>query len=599
MNSPASTQPTGSLGRRLGAGFAVTLVIALGGSGYGAWSLNRVARQTQQLVDSSVATDRVVSEWYRNVSVAVKRTTAIAVSDDPKLAEFFSKEAVASTQYSQSLQDKIEPMLTRDEEKRVLAQLPAIRKNYVDVRDRLSKLKKQGDAEGAAKLLDPYLAAADEYLGRLKTISELLRRDIDEGADAVQAANRDAQVALMAFGLIALLCGGAFSIWLTRGITQPIRRAVQAADRIAALDLTERIESHNRDETGRLLASLSGMQQSLRTLVVQVRSATDSIHTASSEISSGNVDLSSRTEEAASSLQQTAASIEQMNGTVQHSAANARTADQLATGAAEVAVRGGEVVERVVSTMKDINDSSKKIADITGVIDGIAFQTNILALNAAVEAARAGEQGRGFAVVASEVRSLAQRSAAAAKEIKTLIGDSVEKVDAGSQLVADAGQTMNEVVASVKRVSDIIGEITHAAQEQSQGIGEVNTAVAQLDQVTQSNAALVEQSAAAAESLKAQAQQLSQTVQRFRVSEEATTSWTPAPAHVEPRLAGAPALPVARASRPLAQPPVLKRPSPIAKAPAPAAPPAAPVKPTPAFAATVPAADNDGDWSTF
>ena len=325
----------------------------------------------------------------------------------------------------------------------------------------------------------------------------------------------------MAFGAVALVVGGLLSFWLARSIARPIRRAADAADRIARLDLTERIDVHDRDETGRLLASLEAMQGALRELVGQVRASTDSIRTASSEIADGNADLSSRTEQAASSLQQTAASIEQMHGTVQQSAASARTANELAGSAAQVAVQGGEVVARVVSTMEEINGSSRRIADIIGVIDGIAFQTNILALNAAVEAARAGEQGRGFAVVASEVRSLAQRSAEAAKEIKALIGASVDKVESGSRLVADAGQTMSEIVASVQRVSDIIGEISSAAGEQSQGIGQVNTAVAQLDQATQQNAALVEQSAAAAESLKAQARQLADTVQRFRLEENA------------------------------------------------------------------------------
>jgi methyl-accepting chemotaxis protein len=322
---------------------------------------------------------------------------------------------------------------------------------------------------------------------------------------------------LISFALLAVGVGVVLSIWLTRSISRPIQRAVAAADRIANLDLTEHIEFHERDETGRLLKSLHAMQAALRILVSQVRASTESIHTASAEIADGNMDLSSRTEEAAASLQQTAASIEQMTVTVQQSAANARSADELAGSAARVAVKGGDVVDQVVSTMAEINGSSRKIGEIISVIDSIAFQTNILALNAAVEAARAGTQGRGFAVVASEVRSLAQRSAEAARQIKALIGASVDKVESGTKLVADAGRTMSEVVDSVKRVSAIIGEISRAATEQSDGIGQVNTSVTQLDQVTQQNAALVEESAAAAESLKAQAQQLAGTVQRFRL----------------------------------------------------------------------------------
>ena len=269
---------------------------------------------------------------------------------------------------------------------------------------------------------------------------------------------------------------------------------------------------------GSLMATLGEMIASLRQTVSQVRSATESINAVSYEIASGNQDLSARTEQAASNLEETAASMEQLTSTVRNSADAARQANQLAASASEIAVRGGQVVGEVVTTMDAINHSSKKISDIIGVIDGIAFQTNILALNAAVEAARAGEQGRGFAVVAGEVRNLAQRSAEAAKEIKGLIGTSVDKVEAGSRLVAEAGQTMSEIVGSVQRVSDIIGEITAAAGEQSDGIGQVNVAVSQLDQMTQQNAALVEESAAAAGSLRDQASRLAHAVQVFRMT---------------------------------------------------------------------------------
>jgi methyl-accepting chemotaxis protein len=285
--------------------------------------------------------------------------------------------------------------------------------------------------------------------------------------------------------------------------------------RIADGDLTGQIPAAQHPES--LMGALEGMQASMRELVSQVQQTSTGIETASTEIAAGNQDLSARTEAAASNLQETAASMEELTSTVRSSADAAQQANQLAAGAAEVAARGGQVVGQVVSTMEEINQSSRKISDIIGVIDGIAFQTNILALNAAVEAARAGEQGRGFAVVAGEVRNLAQRSAGAAKEIKGLIGASVERVEAGSQLVSEAGKTMGEIVGSVQRVSDIIGEITAAAGEQSTGIAQVNTAVTHLDQMTQQNAALVEQSAAAAASMKQQAQQLAQAVGRFKV----------------------------------------------------------------------------------
>jgi methyl-accepting chemotaxis protein len=316
--------------------------------------------------------------------------------------------------------------------------------------------------------------------------------------------------------LLLVLGGVAFAI--ARGVLRQIggepAEAMHAMNEVARGNLA--VDLH-QPVPGSLLDALAGMLQSLRSTVTQVRQATEGMNTASSEIASGNLDLSTRTEQAASSLQQTASAMEELTVTVRQSAASAAEANQLAQGASSVASRGGEVMSQVVATMGEINDASKRIADIIGVIDGIAFQTNILALNAAVEAARAGEQGRGFAVVASEVRTLAQRSAAAAKEIKGLIGASVDKVESGTTLVKDAGTTMQEILASVQRVSSIIGEISSAAHEQSGGIGQVGTAVAELDRVTQQNAALVEQSAAAAASLKDQALQLQQVVQVFSV----------------------------------------------------------------------------------
>jgi len=514
-----SLRGRGSLGRRLAWCFGITLSLALAGSGYGAYALNQVAEQMHGLVERSVATERMASDWYRYASISVRRTSAIAVSADPSLTDFFKKETEENTKASVELQDKIGKLMVTDEEKRLYAEIFEVRKGYIAHRDAVTALKVAGDAEGARKTLDEkYTPASIKFQDALQALAAYERKQIDDAIQAVQVANANARMALLVFTLASLLAGTALSVWLVRSITRPIQRAVRAANRIADLDLTEKIATHDRDETGQLLTALDAMQRSLSGLVVQVRTSTDSINTASTEIADGNLDLSSRTEQASSNLQQTAASIEQMTGAVQHSAQSARTASDLATASAGVAIRGGEVVARVVATMEEINGSSRKISDIIGVIDGIAFQTNILALNAAVEAARAGEQGRGFAVVASEVRSLAQRSAAAAKEIKGLIGRSVEKVELGTQLVADAGATMQEVVSSAQRVSSIIGEITTAATEQSTGIAEVNTAVTQLDQATQQNAALVEESAAAAESLKEQARQLAETVQRFRVA---------------------------------------------------------------------------------
>ncbi len=337
--------------------------------------------------------------------------------------------------------------------------------------------------------------------------------------DHAQSRFASVRMTSIAAIVVGVLIGSVFGIWLIRGIGSSLRQALELAQRVSEGDLTHVVEIKSSDEIGQLLQALKKMTESLVKIVSEVRTSTQTIATASSEIASGNLDLSSRTEEQASSLEETASSMEELTSTVKQNADNARQANQLAVSASDVAIRGGTVVSQVVDTMGSINASSKKIVDIIGVIDGIAFQTNILALNAAVEAARAGEQGRGFAVVASEVRSLAQRSASAAKEIKELIGDSVEKVDAGSKLVEQAGVTMNEVVDSVRHVTDIMAEIMAASQEQSTGIEQVNQAVMQMDQVTQQNAALVEEAAAAAESMKDQAANLAQVVSVFKLKE--------------------------------------------------------------------------------
>ena len=332
---------------------------------------------------------------------------------------------------------------------------------------------------------------------------------------------------ILGLSAAALAAGLVVMYWLTRSITRQLggepAYAAEVASRVAAGDLSVDVEVKANDNSS-LLASMKYMRRSLLKIVSEVRSGTEAIGSGTSEIARGNADLSQRTEEQASSLEETASSMEELTSTVKQNAENARQANQLAASASEVAAKGGTVVSEVVGTMNSINESSKKIVDIIGVIDGIAFQTNILALNAAVEAARAGEQGRGFAVVASEVRSLAQRSAAAAKEIKALIGDSVDKVGAGTKLVDEAGKTMEEIVASVKRVTDIMSEIAAASQEQGAGIEQVNRAVTQMDEVTQQNAALVEQAAAAAESLEEQAQNLAQAVAVFKVGDEAAGS---------------------------------------------------------------------------
>jgi len=418
--------------------------------------------------------------------------------------------------------------------------------------------------------------------------------------DVMNVSRREALIALVAVAVLALLSMVGIELLVRRLQARfKLASATASMEAVAAGDLSRHVDAGAQDEVGKLLTQVAGMQSRLAEMVRQIRASTDSISTASTEIATGNQDLSARTEQTASNLQQAASSMEQLTGTVKQSADSARQANQLATSAAEVAARGGKVVSEVVSTMDEINASSKKISDIIGVIDGIAFQTNILALNAAVEAARAGEQGRGFAVVAGEVRSLAQRSAQAAKEIKGLIGASVEKVESGARLVANAGETMKEIVGSVQRVTDIIGEITAASTEQSDGIGQVNQSVVHLDQMTQQNAALVEESAAAAESLKQQASTLAKAVGTFKLDADAA----PVPAAPMPA-AAAPARVEHKA--PVAKPksvPAPAKPAPVAAAAPKAAAPEPKTTPRPAAApasVAAPAApSNDDDWETF
>lgn len=381
------------------------------------------------------------------------------------------------------------------------------------------------DTAGADKIVVERIRPLYEPVGAgvqaLKQFQlDAAKREFDLGVERYGQIRAISTTAIVAGLVFAAL----FGFFLVRGISRSLAHAVQASNAVASGDLTVEIDASGQDEVSTLLRALGTMKESLGRVVGDVRANAEGVAMASTQIAQGNLDLSSRTEEQASALEETAASMEELSSTVKQNADNAKLADQLAKGASTVATSGGEVVGEVIETMKGINESSRKIADIIGVIDGIAFQTNILALNAAVEAARAGEQGRGFAVVASEVRSLAQRSAAAAKEIKELITTSVEQVDRGAQLVDRAGETMSEVVRSIVRVSDIMGEINSASTEQSAGVTQVSEAVSQMDHNTQQNAALVEESAAAAASLKEQAQRLVQAVAVFRLERGAERS---------------------------------------------------------------------------
>jgi methyl-accepting chemotaxis protein len=434
------------------------------------------------------------------------------------------------------LQKNVEALVESEEEKQLLTKITGtLRKQYLATRDVIykEKAKDNPDQEFIKNALEKdYLPAARAYQEGVEQLMNLQRKTLDELAVTNERIANQSAVMLGVLEVLVLAFGVVCAWFLTVGITRPLNTAVMVSRQVAQGDLTAEITVKSKDEAGQLLQALHDMNSSLRNIVSNVRVGTETINTASSEIANGNLDLSGRTEQQAGALEETASAMEQLTSTVKQNADNARQANQLAASASEVAEQGGTVVSQVVQTMASINDSSRKIVDIISVIDGIAFQTNILALNAAVEAARAGEQGRGFAVVASEVRSLAQRSAAAAKEIKGLIDDSVEKVGAGSQLVAQAGNTMDEVVASVRRVTDVMSEITAASHEQSTGIEEVNRAIAQMDENTQQNAALVEQAAAAAQSLQEQAGKLSQLVSVFNLRGEALPGMAQQPARI-------------------------------------------------------------------
>jgi Methyl-accepting chemotaxis protein len=395
----------------------------------------------------------------------------------------------------------------------------------VPIFDQIERAQIDGAGGGAyADRLKTHMEATDQLFSRLATSAREQMQEARQGVDSLAATMSGLIGVALVLALAVLIPLTTLSV---RSITRSLAQARDLAERIAGGDLSRDTQALNHDEVGQLVTAMGRMQQSLRGLVRQVQDAAGNISTASSEIATGNHDLSQRTEQTAANLEEAASSMEMLTSTVQQSAQASRQASDFASSAAEVAARGGAVVSQVVSTMDQITTSSRKIADITGVIDSIAFQTNILALNAAVEAARAGEQGRGFAVVASEVRSLAQRSAGAAKEIKELIGSSVERVEDGSRLVSQAGQTMTEIVGSVRRVSGIIHEITASAAEQSDNIGHISQSVTQLDQMTQQNAALVEQSTAASESLREQALQLTRAVSQFKLHDGAAASAQP------------------------------------------------------------------------
>ena len=506
------------IGTRLAGGFAAVLLLLALMLGVGLWQMRATKARLQAITTVQLAKERLSEQWLVSTRVGTFRAGAVVHIDDAKVLAGYAAESKASTLAVNRLTEDLKLLGTDAAEQALLDDIAATRKLAGSLRDKLAATKAEGRLADALRIIqDEFKPAGEAYARSIERFRDHQRAMLDQAAKAIVDSETQAQQLLGGLGITALLLGALLAWMLTRSITRPLDQAVALANAVAAGDLTQTSRPEGRDEIASLLRALNTMSQGLHGMVTQVRQTTDSIHTASSEVATGNQDLSQRTEQAAANLQQAAASMEQLTSTVEHSSNSARQASELAGTAAEAAQRGGEMVQRVVATMDEISSSSRRVTDIIGTIDGIAFQTNILALNAAVEAARAGEQGRGFAVVAAEVRNLAQRSAAAAREIKGLIVDSVERVDGGSRLVADAGGAMNELVASVQRVATVIGAITSTALEQGKGIADVNGTVSELDRMTQQNAALVEQSAAAAESLKLQAAQLAQAVSSFRL----------------------------------------------------------------------------------
>jgi methyl-accepting chemotaxis protein len=549
---------------RLNAGFGafvamMAIMIAVAVSSFAS-----ISADTAHMVEKDFAGEESAATIDAAARDDARNTLALFILEKEQRAKSYARIDANKKAVDAELA-KLNKIVETTEEKAALARLQAARAAYMTSFLKVADMVEADSKDEAAAMMNgETVAKLEALLTETRTIVEQQRKDVEKAAMAVKGDidfSRNVMVGMGVFGFLV-------SLWLawalTRSIIVPLDEAVEVATSVAAGDLTTRIEPQGSDETAQLLGALRDMNEALARTVGEVRRSTTTITSASGEIASGNADLSQRTETQASSLEETASSIEELTSTVKQNADNARQANQLVISASSVAQRGGVVVSQVVDTMEAIKESSRKIVDIIGVIDGIAFQTNILALNAAVEAARAGEQGRGFAVVASEVRNLAQRSAAAAKEIKALIGDSVEKVDGGATLVGEAGQTMELIVTSVKQVADIMSEITAASEEQSLGIEQVNEAINQMDEMTVQNAALVEQSAAAAQSMNDEAVVLSKAVAVFKLRDEPVAAVRTAPKKAAP--AARPALPSAAPAKPAPAPKAKPAAKPAAKA---------------------------------
>ncbi len=506
------------IGTRLALGFGVLIAMMLAMVVVGLLQLGSLLETNRQIIEREWVKAEASNTLSSIAQANARRTIEIYFAETDAQRAQKRAEILAGRETFVQAFKTLQELVYKDEGKQFLSEAEAARGRYVTSQAKFNELVDAGRKEEAfAELQEHTLVELATVQDRVDRLAKLQERLVNEAGARAKAEAQFARMLLLGLGIGGLAIGLLLAAWITRSITAPLRQAVRVAQAVSEGDLRSQIEVHSRDEAGQLLSALQHMNTSLTDIVHEVRHSSDTIATATSQIAAGNLDLSSRTEEQAAALEETTASMHELAGTVKQNYDSGKHANELAESASQVAVRGGEVVGQVVHTMESINASSRKIADIISVIDSIAFQTNILALNAAVEAARAGEQGRGFAVVAGEVRLLAGRSAEAAKEIKGLIEASVRNVSEGCTLVEKAGSTMDEIVVSVRRVSDIMGEISNASADQSHGIDQINEAMGQMDQVTQSNAALVEESAAAAQSLERQAHTLVQTVSVFRL----------------------------------------------------------------------------------
>ena len=506
----------GPLGRRLLGLFAAVLALSLLGSAIGLWALQHIGVSTDDIVQRSIANERLVADAYRLQAINAERYKAVALSSEPEVGEILGADIAQTQRQYEALVDTLAQRVAGSADEARLAELGSRLQAFHTARTALVQARDYGLTQRIHEVYTTqFLPASQALLAALEELTQAQRQSID--AAAIQVANWSwtARLSLLAFGALSLVLGTLLALWLVRSITRPITLASDTANRVAGLDLRHDIQGHDRDETGQMLHALAVMQTALRHLAQQVRASVYSLHTASTDMASGNAHLSDRTEEAAASLQETAAALEHVKRALNTSAQTARHTEARAAEAATLAHQGQEVVTQVVQTMHEISHSAHKIADITGMIDSLAFQTNILALNAAVEAARAGEQGRGFAVVASEVRTLANRSAEAARQIKALIATSVQQVETGSRLAGDAGHTMQQVVHAIREAAQTMADLKAGSEAQNEDLAAIHTALAQLDNMTQQNAALVEQSSAATESLRIQANDLAGLVSQF------------------------------------------------------------------------------------